>query len=174
MRYYWLIFSLLFVACHEQNKNKISPAELVKSREIKKVSEAEILRGGSKIGDEILLAVNKIVQKRSERDSGACEPSGWHEMDSLSKAYNSKIQLVRSSSKNEQLEAQLLDAYQYNLENDLAPTPSIQKLDNKTVLYAYPIGKGTTLYKYCMDSARRKNAEMWSLKIPIKEVINGL
>ena len=159
------------MACHEQNKNKISPAELVKSREIKKVTEAEILQGGTILGDEIRLLIDKII----ETDSTACKTGKSLKIDSLATTYNTEIRLIGNATENpKMLESQLLEAYQYNLENDLVLTHSIQKLDNKTVLYTYPIGRGTKFYEHCMDSLRRQNAEMWSLKIPIKIIINRL
>lgn len=175
MQYYWLIFGLLFMTCHEQNKNKIPPAELVKSREIKKVSEAEILRGGSALGDEIMKSVTLLFEIKTEQDSIECPPAKWPKLDSLTKVYGTNIRKVGAKTPAKTpLESQLLEAYQYNIENNLYLTPSVQKLDSKTVLYTHPIGKYSKHYKYCPDSASHKGSEMWSIKIPIKEIINKL
>ena len=171
-----LSLAVLFtIACHEQNKNKVSPAELMKSREIKKVSEAEILKKGGEIGQEVLERVQAVSASNLMKDSALCDVSMWRELDSLESAYQAEIQKVNVESlTNSELELQLLSAYQYNLENNLAPTPSIQKQDARTVLYAYPIDSSSNVYKYCLDSVQQKQAEMWSIKIPIKEIINRL
>ncbi|WP_422360841.1 hypothetical protein [Reichenbachiella sp.] len=171
-----LSLAVLFtIACHQQNKNKVSPAELMKSREIRKVSEAEILKKGGEIGHEILELVQAISATNLMKDSALCEISEWRDLDSLESAYQVEIQKVNVEfPTNSELDLQLLSAYQYNLENNLDPTPSVQKLDAQSVLYAYPIDASSNIYKYCLDSVQRKQAEMWSIKIPIKEIINRL
>ncbi|MEP3387637.1 MAG: hypothetical protein ABJO02_05585 [Reichenbachiella sp.] len=175
MRYYYLILSVFLFACHEQNKNKISPAELMKSREIRKVSEAEILKKGEIIGREILESVIKLSTQKVNDTSTLCDEKDWKELDALVKMNQAKVQRINSKSENlTELELQLLEAYQYNLEQNMKPTGSIQKLDAKTALYAYPVDSNSNIYKYCMDSISRKSAELWTIKIPIKEIINKL
>ncbi|SMD34972.1 hypothetical protein SAMN04488029_2274 [Reichenbachiella faecimaris] len=175
MRYYYLILGVILFACHEQNKNKVSTAELMKSREIKKVSEAEILKKGGEIGNEILQSIQKMIPHFVKADAAICESHNWNALDSLKKAYKVKIDRVNGQSEgNSELELQLLIAYQYNLENNLKPTASVQKLDTKTVLFAYPIDIESNIYKYCLDSVSRRKAELWSVKIPIKEIIGRL
>ena len=171
-----LSLALLFtMACHEQNKNKVSTAELMKSREIKKISEAEILQKGGEIGNELLEQIQIISGSNLTIGSKLCEISKWEELDSIATNYQADIQKINVNSPiSSELEVQLLSAYQYNLENYLKPTPSVQKLDAKTVLYAYPIDTSSNIYKYCLDSAERIRAEMWSIKIPIKEIIKQL
>ncbi|WP_456459849.1 hypothetical protein [Reichenbachiella sp.] len=175
MRYYYLILSVFLFACHEQNKNKISPAELMKSREIRKVSEAEILKKGEIIGREMLESVIKLSTQKVNDTSTLCDEKGWNELDALIKRNGAKVERINSKSENlTELELQLLEAYQYNLEQNMNPTSSIQKLDAKTALYAFPIDSSSNIYKYCMDSVSRKSAELWTIKIPIKEIINKL
>ncbi|MEO9966003.1 MAG: hypothetical protein ABJF11_09455 [Reichenbachiella sp.] len=175
MRYSWMIVLLVTMACHEQNKNKVSPAELVKSREIKRVTEGEILQGGTILGEEIMQVLDSIIQNKASGDKMDCEFSKWVEIDSLESSYQTDIRYVNSSSTEKvELEFQLLDAYQYSLENDLAPRASVQKLDAKTVLYAYPIDESSTIYTHCLDSTGRTQAQIWSLKMPIKLIINRL
>lgn len=166
---------MLFFGCHEQNKNKVSTAELMKSREIKKVSEAEILKKGGELGSQILSSLQKVVELKVNADTAICDMTMWTGLDSLAAKYQSKINRVNTLTVDKSnLEFQLLEAYQYNLENQLTPSASIQKLDEKTVVYAYPIDRESNIYNYCMDSISRQKAEMWRIKIPIKEIINRL
>lgn len=175
MKYYCLILTVILFACHEQNKNKVSTAELMKSREIKKISEAEILQKGGEIGNEILVLAQAISTANLTNGSTMCEISEWVELDSLESSYQTEIQKVNVESPTiSELELQLLSAYQYNLENNLEPTPSVQKQDQITVLYAYPIDSSSNIYKYCMDSVQQRQAQMWTFKIPIKEIIRKL
>ncbi|UXX80485.1 hypothetical protein N7E81_05155 [Reichenbachiella carrageenanivorans] len=173
MNIYRLICAVLILtACHDQNKNTISTVELMKTQEIKKVTEAEILQGGSLIGGEVMKVINQVIQKNINPDSPTCDISKWDELDTLAQFYKVEIDKVGNQTPNKSdLEFQLLEAYQYNLENDLTATAAVQKADRKTVLYAYPIAKNDLVYKYCMDSTQQTKAEMWRLKIPIKEII---
>lgn len=165
----------LAMACHEKNKNKISPAELMKSREIKKVSEAEILKEGSALGSEIINELNTIVSFRVNEAQTDCTIENWNDLDSLTASHQSSIQRLSKKSEGlSDLEYQLLEAYQYNLDNDLSATPAIQKLDQSTVLYTYPINQESEIFQYCMDSTERLRAEMWAIKIPIKKIVNRL
>ncbi|MEP2024985.1 hypothetical protein, partial [Reichenbachiella sp.] len=132
--------SLLFSACHEQNKNTVSTAELMKSREIKKVSDAEILKKGGEVGNQILSAVLEIASRNVNTETVNCEVDSWKAIDSLETTYQSRIERLNSNNQLiSELELQLLAAYQYNLENNEKPTSSIQKLNSKTILYTYPI-----------------------------------
>lgn len=166
---------IFLAACHEKNKNKVSAAELMKSREIKKVSEAEILKKGGEIGSEILNSIQLTIADKVTSDGIDCHIDHWPEIDSLNEYYKSSIQRINEQTEsNTELELQLLAAYQYNLENNLAPTSSVQKFDSKTVLFAYPIDKESSIYIYCLDSIGQSRAEMWSIRLPIKEIVTRL
>lgn len=170
MRNLILVLAILALGCHEQNKNKISPAELVKSREIKKVSEADLLKGAGLMAEEIIGKLDSLVDQRMNKDSIDCNTESWPAVDTLSKEYKAKIRLIRLASTNlSELEYQLLEAYQYNLENSLALTTSVQKLDERSVLYTSPLSAGD--WGHCQDS---KGPRIWSLKISIKEIISRL
>lgn len=166
---------LTICSCHEKNKNKISPAELMKSREIKKVSEAEILKEGTVMGDEIRTSLEVIISNQLGSDSSDCNFENWAAMDSIEFTYQSDIRKVNVKSEiKSDLEYQLLEAYQYNLENNLSATPAVQKLDQSTVLFTYPVTKESAVFKYCLDSTSRLSAEMWVIRMPIKEIVNRL
>lgn len=163
---------LILSACHDQNKNTVSTVDLMKTQEIKKVTEAEILQGGSLIGGEVMKVINQMIIKNIKPDSQACDIAKWSELDTLAQFYAIEIDKVGNlTTDKSDLEFQLLEAYQYNLENDLAATAAVQKADNQTVLYAYPIAKNDLIYKYCLDSTQQTKAEMWRFKVPIKEII---
>lgn len=175
MRYYWWIIFLLTASCHEQNKNKVSTAELVKSREIRQISEAMLLNAGATLGDEIMMKISTSIQTKNLDDSISCDINRWTLLDSLEKAYESEIKVIDQGIANmTTLEYQLLEAYQYNLDNDLKMSSSIQKLDKKTVLYTWPVGKESKLYQQCLDSASRQKVKMWCLKIAVKHIIQQL
>lgn len=172
----WItILFFLTMACHEQNKNKVSPAELMKAREIKKVSEAEILQKGDLIGNEVLKHLNSLEVKHINSDTMQCDFNQWMGLDSLKENYDVDIQRISSkSSQLSELELQLLSAYQYNLENELEATASIQKLDAKTIIFAFPVDVKSMTYTFCLDSLEKQEAHIWSIRIPIKEVIHRL
>ena len=174
-KYYFLLSLIVLLGCHEQNNNKISPAELVKSREIKKVSEAEILKKGSEIGDKIMQSIVQIVDNRTSQNNDDCDIENWSEIDSLENKVQGNISLVNIESEGlSEMEMQLLEAYQYNLDENIAAIASVQKLDNNSVLYAYSVDKESIVYQQCMDSISRKKAAMWRILLPVKNIVRSL
>lgn len=175
MKNWYLIFCLALLSCHERNNNKVSPAELMKSREIRKVSEAEILQKGSQLGKETLALLLSVVSKRFGNDTLSCDMSQWTELDTLGAGHEMDINQINEKTAGlTELELQLLSAYQYNLENQIVPTSAVQKLDDKTVLFVYPISAESDIYQYCLDSMSRQAAHLWRFKIPIKAIISQL
>jgi hypothetical protein len=83
-----------------------------------------------------------------------CNVNAFPLIDSLSTYFSAKIKRVSNRSRNEKdnpndMEKQLLDAYQYNLENSLELSPGVQKIDDNNYLYTKPIILNSGLCLQC-------------------------
>lgn len=121
-------------------------------RELKKVSEAEILNEAIRIGNLISVDAENYLKQKSGNvledhinDPVRKANINWiHDMDSLEKVYEAEINyLSLITSKESQIispmEAELLDAYQYNIDKNISLTENIQKTEKGNLLYNKPI-----------------------------------
>ncbi|HYG38009.1 MAG TPA: hypothetical protein VD908_05290 [Cytophagales bacterium] len=133
-------FLILFVALFNCGKTERVDTESVKdamkSREIKKVSDAEIIEKGLKKGKEdfrlLLECINKNQQK--SRSYAQCLiPERSSMIDTL------KIFIPGSSPGDfKKVEKELIEAYQYTFSQNQSLHPNIQDLDNDLILYTAP------------------------------------
>lgn len=146
----FLIFSLS--GCDSQKVDRTGIKEEKERRTLKKVSEAEILNEASKLGKKIALDAEKTVKRRSQTFAentnqaqiNKIDISSIHNMDSLEKAYEAEIKYLSfiTSTKDQVItptEAELLDAYQYNIERNISLSENIQKINKDHLLYNRPI-----------------------------------
>jgi len=180
-----------------------------KSQEVKRVSKAEIYAAGLEQGREIALAaqsalVSHLTSTISEKGAVAalsfCNVDAYPIVDSLSKIYNATIKRTSFRYRNpddapDELEIQLLDAYEFNIEEGNELKENIQEFDEKYLIYTKPIIAGAMCLechgKNVSESMRNQlkvlypgdkalNHElndlrgMWSVKIPVKDIVNGL
>lgn len=157
--YFSLLIAFLFflMSCHEKGTNQINKKafkEEVKSRELKRVSNAEISNAAYEQGISIVKAAEKILfsavhNALAQNDSLAAAIEFYrlahHTVkDSLALEYNAiinRVSLKNTSKTNEpnELERILLDAYLYNVENKLPLEDNIQEIDKSYFLYTQPI-----------------------------------
>jgi hypothetical protein len=106
--------------------------EEMASREIKRISEAEII---NEAYSEVLADTIPINIRKSQ--------ISWiHNMDSISKTYNAEVKILKltgSGSNISPLESELLDAYRYNVEQNIELGDNIQKTDKNFLLYTKPL-----------------------------------
>jgi len=137
--------------------------EELASRKIRRITDAQIYDAAMKMGDSISsLSQKKLGQTLKHRINedgviGAleyCNVNAYPLVDSLSKHFNAEIKRVSNRSRNEkdnpdEMEKQLLDAYQYNLENSLELSPGVQKIGKESYLYTKPIILNSGLCLQC-------------------------
>mgnify|MGYP002631610237 FL=1 len=165
---YFLLFlfaSILLVACTAtSNQDGRQILEIMKSHEIKKISEVEILNKAMEIGNAIadssqkVLSGNLIGSMKNNGLAGSIQfrnTAAIELTDSLSKVYIAYIKRTSGKLRNKQNaptpdEAQILEAYQYAADNELAMTPSVQIMKkNEQVLYTKPILIGNPVCLNC-------------------------
>jgi hypothetical protein len=208
------LFTLLLVACTATNQDGRQIKEIMKSREIKKVSEVDILNKAMEIGNMIAdssqmeLSRNLIqsIKKNGIKSSiEFCNSAAGKITNSLSAKYQAEIKRTSLKTRNEnnepnQIEAQILEAYEHAASNNVQISPSVQAIDNTNqVLFTKPIliknpvclnchgNIGTTLSKendefikslYPKDKATGYQTNdfrgMWSIVLDKKTIVNAL
>lgn len=209
--------SLYCLSCGNQNldeKQRETVQNEMKNREVKKVSDVDILNKaktfGAYLADTSQKTLSKTlistIQKEGvEAALSYCNVVAYPLMDSLSGIYNAQIKRASFDTRNprdapDEFEAQLLEAYQYAVDNDKPLTDDVQFTDNKEyVLYTRPIALNNGVCLNChgrvgdqiQPNVAKKLAElypndkatghelgdlrgMWSIKIPTESVVKKL
>jgi hypothetical protein len=175
MKIFCLFLCLITCACQPQNNSNPSAKELIKSREIKKVSSALILKRGNDVGDKIILEIrNLLSQKTHLLDSNLCNASHLSLLDTLENANHVSIRKINQASTNKtNLESQLLEAYLYNFENALPMSPSVQMADRKEVLYLIPVVPSEAIVRNCRSDTS-SFLGLWSITFPVKTLVDQI
>ncbi|SHM41118.1 Protein of unknown function [Cyclobacterium lianum] len=210
-----LIFTQLLAACGDNKKIDRGVVEEVnKANEVKKVSDAEITAFAIKWGDEIsqeaqtaLIGTlqNAIGDKGITGAIDFCQTQALPITREVAEKHGVSIRRVSLKNRNpvnspNDMEKTLLEAYAFNIENDIEIRPNIQKInDGEVLLYTRAItipgalclnchgepGKEVnepTLEKikaqYPEDKALGYKAGelrgMWSISLPKKEVVKNM
>ncbi len=216
-KYITLIFiTYALVGCEPNGKkpSEMTTQELLKSREIKRISDIDILESAKKRGNELSTLAQKSLgaKLKSAMKSGGvphaiefCNLMAIPTMDSLTTTYGAEIKRVSFKNRNEKnipntLEAEILEAYAYNVAKELPITEAVQMMeDGYNVLYTKPIrinnplclnchgtlGSQTSDSNYALikslypkDSAINYKLNelrgMWSITLSKKEIIKGM
>ena len=209
-----LMITLLSSCGSNERVSKEVFEEVNKSMEVKKLNEADIIQAGMKWGDEIsteaqqqlINALQKAIEEKGVPGAVEfCNVQALPILQSVSEKHGVSIRRASNRYRNPQdkpteEEKGILEAYEYNAENELPLEPSIQKFENGEVyLYtkAIKIPNGMCLnchgqagtdisletQKALSDLYPQDNAighkigdlrGMWSIRIPKKEVVNKM
>lgn len=211
-----IVFTFIsLVGCGEKRSTVERKAleEEMRDREIKKVSEVEIteaaLQRGALLADtaqKILASAlaSQIQQNGVEEAIEFCHTNAYPLIDSLASLHHTSIRRVSLKARNpknrpDALEAALLDAYQYNIENDIPLNENVQEIEDGYILYSKPILLQNPLCLNCHgeigeDISPKVNEKisslypddqahgyrlgefrgMWSIKLSKKEIVKAL
>ncbi len=160
------LISLMFIlACSGENPNR-DPEALKKemeSREIKRVKEGDILDEAKRVGTLVAELSQKKLSQNLEKamKSGGpveavqfCNINAYSLLDSLREEYSVEIKRASLRVRNPDdapnaTEAMILDAYQYNIENQLPLADNLQKLGDTAILFSRPITISNSLCLSC-------------------------
>jgi hypothetical protein len=188
--------------------------EVNKSMEVKKLNEVDILQAGMEWGDEIsteaqqqlVSALQKAIEEKGV--PGAiefCNVQAFPILQEVGRKYGVTVRRASNKYRNPadkptEEEKGILEAYEYNAENELPLAPSIQKFENGEVyLYTKAIKIPNGMCLNCHGepgteiSAETQKAlaelypedkaighkigdlrGMWSIRIPKKEVVKKM
>ena len=188
----WVCFLLLaFPSCDMKDRKGSSEAlkEEIKERELKRVTEVEIFEAATKVGEQIAMASQKtlatnlktaISQQGVEYAIEFCKLQAMPLTDSLSKKFAAQIRRTSIKIRNpanrpNDLESQILDAYQYNVENGLDLAANLQRIDQDYLLYTHPIVLNNPLCLNCHgkpgDQITDEHAQLLTSLYPDDEAV---
>jgi hypothetical protein len=209
-----LMISLLYSCGSNERVSKEVFEEVNKSMEVKKLNEADILQAGMKWGDEIsteaqqqlIGALQKAIEEKGVPGAVQfCNVEALPILTEVSQKYGVTVRRASNKFRNpndkpNKDEKGILEAYEYNVENNLSLDPSIQKFENGEVyLYTKAIKIANAMCLSChgqpgtdispetqkaladlypQDKATgHKMGDlrgMWSIRIPKKEVVKKM
>lgn len=159
--------------------------EATKSMEIKKISEADIVREALKWGDEIsteaqqqLMAVlqSTISEKGIPAAIEVCHTQALPILQEVSDKYGVQIKRASDAYRNpldkpDESESAILEAYAYNAENQIPNEHNLQKLENgEVLLYTKAIQIPNALCLNCHgkkgDDIKPETQRLLDLKYP--------
>lgn len=215
MKYSIALISLIFLlSCNDKPAATNDPKfqEELKSREVKKVSDGVIIDAAMKKGNFIADTAQKTLAKALQENiaksgiAGAikyCNLNAYPIMEELEKEFDAKIRRVSYKYRNpddkpDELEKELLDAYDYQVLNKGELSPNIQR-DGEYLLYTKPIVINNGLCLSCHGEVGKYLSEedfnlikelypedkahnyqmnelrgMWSIRLSKKELIKDI
>lgn len=145
----FILFPLLLSSCGDQKIDTTAARKEMEAREIKVVSDAQIIEQAMKLGNEVSKQL-KVSLSKTEYFIELGKDT----------TYQRNYYLFARHNELEGKELQLFQAYNYNRKNGISSDPNIQKLDDgKTLLYTKPMTFG--------DST----IGMWSIRFSRKEIV---
>lgn len=206
---------VLFYSCGSDQKiSREVFEEVQQANQVKKLSEVDIFNEALKWGEEISVEAQKQLMATLEKAveekgaSGAvkfCNTQALPILEEVGNRYGVSIRRVSNDYRNPgdqplEEERMILEAYEYNQENNITHEPNLQKIkDGSVLLFTKAITIPSTLCLNChgepgtdideetlqeisqlypQDKAKGHAIGdlrgMWSIAIPQKEVINRL
>ena len=207
----WMSLILIFLVGCSVDGNRAVDREKVrqemKDRQIKRVSEPELMSAAFQTGAELAGVAEKVLLKKIDSflssvpsdssntdDRTRMPPFGkvvQPVLDSLNSQSDHFLSLISVGVENlhpdtSAVEKQLLEAYQYNLENDISSEDNVQKSGTDHLLFTRPITSKTGIcLKVLMANFQSRKPDtlksqatyfcgMWSIRLSKKEIIKSL
>lgn len=149
----FIVFFSIWSCTSDKKVDSEAVKEEIKSREIKRATEAEIVSKVYEIGNSIVLSSKKTLGKnlkQSLTNGGVenavnfCNLNAMILIDSLRKSFGVEIKRASLKARNQNdfpnaLEKELLEAYAYQWKDSIALKANVQTLDGNRYLFTKPI-----------------------------------
>lgn len=172
MKYIVVIAIVILFGCYQQNKNQVPVQDVIKSHEIKQLSEAEILAAGEKLGATLLN--DQIIPMWKQAYTSP------YSIVNLTGEDGVKIKLgFKAEDFENTLALQLFEAYQYSVDNNDELRHSVQRQNQETVMYIKPILTTDSIFQWGADQTKMPKDSippfgMWTLSIPVREIVKSM
>lgn len=207
----WMSLTLIFFVGCSGGENRAIDREKVRQemedRQIKRVSEPELMNAAFQTGAELAGAAERVVLKKidsllSSVPSDSGNRDDWARMSPLGKVVQPVLDSLTSQSGHflslinlgvenlhpdtSAVEKQLLEAYQYNLENNISSEDNVQRSGTDYLLFTRPVTSKTGICLKALmanfqsgkpDTLKSQTTYfcgMWSIKLSKKEIIKSL
>lgn len=160
----FLLILFGFGACTSDKKiDKAAVKKEIESREIKKITDAEIVSKIHEMGNVIALKAKQTLGKNLKKaieEGGVeyaisfCNLAAMPLVDSLSINYEAKIRRVSLKARNQNdlpssIEKELLEAYEYQWKDSIPLQTNVQTMDEEHYLFTKPIFVDNALCLSC-------------------------
>ncbi|MCC5930566.1 MAG: DUF3365 domain-containing protein [Cyclobacteriaceae bacterium] len=169
----WMLFAFILFSCGagtEKRADRSAYEEERKIRELKKISEAQLLEKAMEIGSNIASQSQKALGSHLQKaiqEGGIgyaidfCNVRAIPITDSLESHYQARIKRASLNYRNpvdapDDLEKTILEAYQYNQQNDLALEDNVQKHGDDVILFTRAIQVENPLCLNCHGTPGRE------------------
>jgi hypothetical protein len=170
MRNAALILGLMgLLACGAENQSMMTEevGDEIRKRDIRRISDGEVMERAFNVGMMIADSAQKKLQSQLLAAIGKggveyaidfCHVSATQIMQELSLNFKADIRRVSNRWRNpadapDDFEAPILDAYEYNMENELPMEENVQKLGDEILVYTRPIMLASPLCLNCHGQA---------------------
>ncbi len=165
---------LILISCNDKRVDRSTYEDELKSREIKKVTEADLFEKALQEGDSIATYSQKALGaklKNAIQNNGVegaitfCNINAYPIVDSLQKKYDATIRRVSKKYRNpndkpDSLELALLESYEFNIEKGLEVKPNLQDPhDGKNLIFTKPIMINNPLCLQCHGTVGKELTE---------------
>jgi hypothetical protein len=175
--FFYSLCLLVLVSCGENNSNRgidsKEVAQEIKNREVRHIPQAQIVetatRKGQLIADTIQESLNIILtqvlqEKGIEEAAKYCDLQRLGFVKGMEQQYLATVKRVRLKGSKpgqtlNEMEAQLLDAYRYNTENNLPLESNVQKSGPEYLLFTAPITLDKSICLKCHGKVGQDVAE---------------
>ena len=164
--YFAIFFGGVFGCTTDKRVNNDAVKKEMASREIKKITEAEIVGKAHQIGSMIAMNTKKTLGKNLqqalmnggvENAIGFCKINAMPLVDSLSESFDAKIRRVSMRARNpndvpNEIESMILEAYEHQWKDSLTLQANVQEIDEENYLFTQPIFIDNALCLSCHGS----------------------
>jgi len=143
-----------------EEKQKTNVNDIIKTQEIKKVSQTEILIAGEKIGLKLSEEIKQLAKELDHDLVQVC--------DSVSKVHEVNIVFgTKYDSFNTEESQEIFNAYSYALEHNLPMDHSVQSISSSLILFTVP-------FMQMKASGNSVELGMVEIRIPSKIIVNSI
>ncbi len=159
-----IIIGLLLAACDIGSQRRLEREKLEKElrrREPRRITEAEIIDAARVQGQEI----TKLLKTNTSAQDSCCPALPAAITDSVNTHYQAQINcfaILNPAPAASAIEQQLLEAYRYNVEQQLPLDDNVQAQGKEFFIYTAPVTNGGTTKTACA---------IWSIRLARKQVV---
>lgn len=139
----------------QERKSRDFIAEGMKSRKIKRVTDAQLLSAATDFGKKAINKLNEVVLPKIDASKPFdCQIAQYLPKDTKFMYVMDYRLVCQETQAKYEKEKQIFQAYNYNSLNDKELTENIQKIDNEAIIYTAPFtinGKFIGMWTMVMD-----------------------
>lgn len=172
----------ILMSCHETNtQNTKAVREEMRSREIVHVTPIQIVERANQMGDSLVIKAEQIIQNACREKLDSSLEVGFRKAEiDLNLHYGCRVRGISLKKMGKELaksktEAEVLDAYLYNQENNLPLEPNLQKEGDSVLIFSKALRVSNDCFQKTSvlgwQGDPGDTVGIWMVRLPKKKVI---